>query len=130
MPITFINPEGIAKPTGYTHVAKASGETLIFIAGQVALDSHANIVGLDDFRKQTEQVFRNLDTALKAAGAQFKDVIKMNIYLLDASHLPALREIRDRYVNTASPPASTLVAVVALARPEFLVEIEAVAILA
>jgi 2-iminobutanoate/2-iminopropanoate deaminase len=125
---TFINPPGIAKPTGYTHVVKASG-TLVFIAGQVGLDPEGNIAGPGDFRQQTEQVFRNLDTALKAAGAEFKDVVKMNIYVLDTSQLPVLREIRDRYVNTANPPASTLVAVGRLARPEFLVEIEAIAVL-
>ncbi|HLX41798.1 MAG TPA: RidA family protein [Bryobacteraceae bacterium] len=128
MPTTFLNPEGIAKPVGYTHVANVSG-TLVFIAGQVALDPHGNLVGFGDFRKQTEQVYKNLETALKAAGAEFKDVAKMNIYVLDTAELPALREIRDRYVNTANPPVSTLVGVVRLARAEFLVEIEAVAVL-
>jgi enamine deaminase RidA (YjgF/YER057c/UK114 family) len=127
---TFINPQGIAKPTGYTHVVKASGGAFVFIAGQVGLDAQGNIVGPGDFGQQTEQVFQNLDTALKAAGAVFHDVVKMNIYVLDTSQLPVLREIRDRYVNTANPPASTLVAVSRLARPEFLVEIEAVAVLA
>lgn len=121
-----MNPPGIAKPVGYTHVVKTSG-TLVFIAGQVGLDAQGNIAG--DFRQQTEQVFQNLDTALKEAGAKFGDVVKMNIYVLDTSQLPVLREIRDRYVNTVNPPASTLVAVVRLARPEFLVEIEAVAVL-
>jgi enamine deaminase RidA (YjgF/YER057c/UK114 family) len=128
VPTTFINPEGISKPIGYTHVAKVTG-ALVFIAGQVALDGQGNLVGLGDFRKQTEQVFRNLETALTAAGAEFKDVVKMNIYVLDASELPALREIRDRFVNTASPPVSTLVGVTRLASAEFLVEIEAVAVL-
>ena|SRR5271168_360232 len=128
MSTTFMNPSGIAKPTGYTHVVKASG-TLVFISGQVGLDPEGNIAGPGDFGQQTEQVFRNLDTALKAAGAEFKDVVKMNIYVLDTSQLPVLREIRNRYVNTSNPPASTLVAVVRLARPEFLVEIEAVAVL-
>jgi reactive intermediate/imine deaminase len=125
---TFINPPGIAKPAGYTHVAKAAG-SLVFISGQVALDPQGQFVGLGDFRLQTEQVFRNLETALKAAGSEFRHVVKMNIYVLDTSHLPALREVRNKYVNTENPPASTLVAVVALARPEFLVEIEAVAVL-
>jgi 2-iminobutanoate/2-iminopropanoate deaminase len=128
MPTTFLNPEGISKPMGYTHVAKVSG-AMVFIAGQVALDAQGNLVGFDDFRQQTEQVFRNLATALKAAGAEFKDVAKMNIYVLDTSELATLREIRDRFVNTANPPVSTLVGVTRLARAEFLVEIEAVAVL-
>ena len=63
MPTTFLNPEGISKPMGYTHVAKVSG-AMVFIAGQVALDAQGNLVGFDDFRQQTEQVFRNLATAL------------------------------------------------------------------
>lgn len=123
-----MNPPGISNPTGYTHVVKASG-SLVFVAGQVGLDAQGNIAGPGDFKRQTEQVFENLDTALKAAGAQFTDVVKMNIYVLDTTQLPVLREIRNRYVNTTNPPASTLVAVVALARPEFLVEIEVVAVL-
>jgi reactive intermediate/imine deaminase len=127
VPTTFINPEGIAKPTGYTHVVKATAGTMIFISGQVGLDPQGNIAG--DFKQQTEQVFKNLDTALNAAGAEFKDVVKMNLYVLDTSQLPVLREIRNRYVNTENPPASTLVGVTALARPEFLVEIEVVAVL-
>jgi 2-iminobutanoate/2-iminopropanoate deaminase len=127
MPTTFLNPEGIAKPTGYTHVVKATAGTMIFISGQVGFDPQGNIAG--DFQQQTEQIFQNLDTALKAAGATFKDVVKMNIYVLDTSQLPVLREIRNRYVNTENPPASTLVGVVALARPEFLLEIEVVAVL-
>jgi len=100
---------------------------MIFVSGQVGFDPQGNIAG--DFRQQTEQIFKNLDIALKAAGATFQDVVKMNIYVLDTSQLAVLREIRNRYVNTEKPPASTLVAVVALARPEFLLEIEVVAVL-
>jgi 2-iminobutanoate/2-iminopropanoate deaminase len=93
----------------------------------VGLDPQGNIGS--DFRQQTEHVFQNLDTALKAAGAGFKDVVKMNIYMLDVSQLAVFREIRNRYVNTKNPPASTLVGVVALARADFLVEVEVIAIL-
>jgi 2-iminobutanoate/2-iminopropanoate deaminase len=127
MAITFLNPQGIAKPTGYTHVVKATGGTMVYISGQVGLDPQGNIGS--DFRQQTEHVFQNLDTALKAAGAGFKDVVKMNIYMLDVSQLAVFREIRNRYVNTENPPASTLVGVVALARADFLVEVEVIAIL-
>jgi 2-iminobutanoate/2-iminopropanoate deaminase len=127
MAITFLNPQGIAKPTGYTHVVKATGGTMVYISGQVGLDPQGNIGS--DFRQQTELVFQNLDTALKAAGAGFKDVVKMNIYMLDVSQLAVFREIRNRYVNTENPPASTLVGVVALARADFLVEVEVIAIL-
>jgi enamine deaminase RidA (YjgF/YER057c/UK114 family) len=99
----------------------------IFIAGQVALNQSGKIVGLQDFRAQTQQVFENLKAALAAVGTDFTHVIKLNMYVIDISQLQILREIRDRYVNTINPPASTLVEVRRLAREEFLLEIEAVA---
>jgi len=125
------NPPELHKPFGYSHVAEVTGGKLVYIAGQVALDAAGNQVGKDDFAAQTRQVFANLRAALAAAGASFHDVIKLNYYCADAvdlaAHLPAIREIRDSYVNTAAPPASTLVVVSRLARPEFLIEVEAVA---
>ncbi len=99
----------------------------IYIAGQIALDQSGKIVGLNDFRAQAQQVFENLKAALAAAETDFTHVIKLNMYVVDISQLPILREVRDRYVNTANPPASTLVEIRRLAREEFLLEIEAVA---
>lgn len=104
----------------------AGGQT-IYLAGQVALDAAGNLVGMGDFRAQVEQVFANLRAALAAAGADFSHVVKLNIYLLDRTNLPILREVRDRYVHLPAPPASTLVQVSSLAREEFLLEIEAIA---
>jgi enamine deaminase RidA (YjgF/YER057c/UK114 family) len=101
---------------------------MVFVAGQVALDEQGAVVGAGDMVQQTEQVFKNLSLALAAAGATFSDVVKLNWYLLDTSALPAMRQVRDRYVDTGNPPASTLVVVKALFRPEFMVEIEATAI--
>jgi enamine deaminase RidA (YjgF/YER057c/UK114 family) len=104
---------------------------MIYIAGQVALDASGNIVGKDDYRAQIHQVFRNLKTALEAAGAGFESVIKLNYYVVDtvdASEFFAYREVRDQYVDTANPPVATLVVVRRLFRPEFLIEIEAVAV--
>jgi enamine deaminase RidA (YjgF/YER057c/UK114 family) len=101
---------------------------MVFVAGQVALDEQGALVGAGDMVQQTEQVFKNLSRALAAAGADFSDVVKINWYLLDTSALPAMREVRDRYVDTANPPASTLVVVKALFKPEFMVEVEAIAI--
>ena len=85
-------------------------------------------MGKDDFRAQAQQVFENLKAAMEAAGGTFDDVIKLNSYFLDLSHLPEFREVRDKYVNVKNPPASTAVQVPRLFRPEFLVEIEAVAV--
>jgi enamine deaminase RidA (YjgF/YER057c/UK114 family) len=126
------NPDTMAKPVaGYSQVGEVTGGKLVYIAGQVALDTSGNLVGKDDFRAQTEQVFKNLDAAVSAAGGSFHDVVKLNFYCADAvdpSAIPQVREIRDRYVNTQSPPTSTFVVVRRLVRPEWLIEVEAVAV--
>lgn len=120
-------PPGLAPAPGYSHVVSGSGR-LVFVAGQVALDEHGNVVGPGDVARQAEQVSENIRLALAAAGATFPDVVKLNYYLLDVGSLPAVRQVRDRYVDTSRPPASTAVEVKGLFRPEFLVEIEAVAL--
>ena len=126
----FLNPDTLSKPPGYTHVVDMAGPArIIYIAGQLALDPSGKIVGAGDFRAQAIQVFENLKSALAAVGASFDDVVKINNYVLDISHRPIFREIRDMYVNKAAPPASTLVGVTALAYPEALIEIEAIALL-
>ena len=124
----LLNPATMPKPAGYSQIATVTGGTMVFIAGQVALDKAGNVVGRDDFRAQVEQVFENLAAALEAVGGDFSDVIKLNTYFLDLSHLAEFREVRDKYVNVDSPPASTAVQVPRLFRSEFLVEIEAVAV--
>ena len=121
-------PETMPKSVGYSQVAVVTRGTIVFVAGQVALDKSGNIVGKDDFRAQVQQVFENLKAAVEAARGDFGDVIKLNSYFLDLSHLPEFREVRDKYINIKNPPASTAVQVPRLFRPEFLVEIEAVAV--
>jgi enamine deaminase RidA (YjgF/YER057c/UK114 family) len=121
-------PETMPKSVGYSQVARVTGGTIIFIAGQVALDRSGNVVGKNDFVAQVQQVFENLKAAVEAAGGDFSDVIKLNSYFLDLSHLRQFREVRDRYVNLENPPVSTAIQVAGLFRPEFLVEIEAVAV--
>jgi enamine deaminase RidA (YjgF/YER057c/UK114 family) len=100
---------------------------LAYISGQAPLDQKGNLVGAGDFRRQAEQVFANLDSALAAVGATFADVVKLNYYVRDISHLDELREVRDRHINAAAPPASTLVEVSHLFRHDVLLEVEAVA---
>ena len=128
----IFNPETMAKPTaGYSHVAEVTEGKLVYIAGQVAIDRTGNLVGKDDFRAQVQQVFENLKAAVEASGGSFHDVIKLNYYCaeaVDASQVPMVREIRDKYVNTANPPVSTFVVVKRLVRPEWLIEVEAVAV--
>jgi enamine deaminase RidA (YjgF/YER057c/UK114 family) len=87
------------------------------------------VVGPGDIRAQARQVFDNLQAALQSVGASFEQVVKLNYYLLDATQLAAVREVRDQYVNTARPPASTAVEVRRLALDDLLIEVEAVAII-
>jgi enamine deaminase RidA (YjgF/YER057c/UK114 family) len=125
----LLTPATMPKSVGYSQIATVSGGTIVFISGQVALDNSGNVVGKDDFRTQAEQVFSNLGTAMKAVGGNFSDVVKLNYYLVDLSHLPELRDVRDKYITVSNPPTSTAVQVTRLFRPEFLVEVEAVAVL-
>lgn len=127
------NPSGLSTPTGYSHVAEVTGGRTIYIAGQVALDKAGQLAGAGDFAAQVKQVFENLSAALAGSGATFGDVVKLNIYCderIERSQLPTMREIRDRYVNGKNPPVSTLVFVKGLARAEWLIEVEAIAVAA
>jgi enamine deaminase RidA (YjgF/YER057c/UK114 family) len=131
-PYRIYNPETMAKPTaGYSQVAEVSGGKIVYIAGQVAQDKSGNLVGKDDFRAQLQQIFENLKSAVEASGGNFNNVIKLNYYCaesVDASQLPVVREIRDKFVNTTNPPTSTFVFVKRLVRPEWLIEVDAVAV--
>lgn len=126
----FINPEGLARPGAYTPVVTARGGKTIWIAGQVPQDAAGQLVGRGDLPAQIEQVYRNLQLALAGAGATFNDVVKLNVYVVGykPEHRDLLNQVRSRYVSKDNPPASTLIGVQALARPDFLVEIEAVAV--
>jgi len=128
MPVhRFHNPAEIGKPSGYTHVVEAAHPgRIVYIAGQLGLDRDNKIAG--DFRAQAEQTFLNLKNALAAANAGFEHVVKLNNYLIDIAHLGTFREVRDRYIDTSAPPASTTIAISGLARPGALIEVEAVAV--
>ena len=126
----IFSPATLPPPVGYSHVAKVNQGTLIYLAGQVSSDASGKLVGEGDFEAQAEQVFRNLKLGLEAAGATMADIVKMNVYIVaevDQAEVPKLRAVRDSYVNTAKPPASTLLFVTRLARPGWLLEIEAIA---
>ena|SRR6266536_2533700 len=124
------NPPTLSKPTGYTHIVEVTGPAkIVYISGQIALDKDGKVVGAGDMKAQAEQVFKNLEASLTAAGAKFSDVVKMNTYITDIDKAPAVREVRARYFGETTP-ASTLVQVVHLARPEFMLEIEVVAAVA
>ncbi len=126
----IFNPANMMKPAGYSHVAKVTGGSLVYIAGQVSADASGQLVGEGNLEAQAEQVFKNLKTAVEAAGGGMADIIKMNVYLVaevSPDEIAKFRAVRDRYVNVQKPPASTLVVVTRLARPGWLIEIEAVA---
>lgn len=127
----YLSPNTLPPPIGYSHVVEVHGGKLVLISGQVARNAHGALVGKDNFRVQLEQVFVNLREALEAVGASFADVVKLNYYCVESvpqEALPAVAEIRDRYINTAAPPASTFVVVKRLVRPDWLVEVEATAV--
>ncbi len=124
----FINPETLARPTGYTHVVETNGSWTVYISGQIALDSAGNLVGANDMKAQAEQVFKNLQAALAAVSASFEDVVKLTYFLVDISQIQAVREVRDRYLDPDRLPASTAVEVRQLVRKDLLLEIEAVAV--
>jgi enamine deaminase RidA (YjgF/YER057c/UK114 family) len=130
--LRFSNPKTLAKPPGYSYVVEATGPNrLIYFAGQLGVDMDNKFVGAPgDFRAQCAQAFDNMTRALEAAGAQWCDVVKINNFIVDIeTNIAAFRELRDRYVNMAAPPASTTIGVPALARPGGLFEIEAIAVL-
>ncbi len=130
MTLEHINPVGLRRPPGYTHVVRSSGGTTVYCAGQIAVDAEGNVVGEGDFEAQARQVFSNLNTALASVGATFDQVAKMTIYIVDYSPdlYPALQAARAEVVGD-NPPASTLIGVQTLVFPELLIEVEVVAVL-
>ena len=124
----FLNPQTMHQPSGYSHVVEVTEGRPIYVAGQVALDATGALVGPGDIRAQTHQVFQNLRAALEAVGVGFEQVVKLNYYLVDATQLPVVREVRDEFIDTHQPPASTAVEVRRLVREDLLIEVDAVAV--
>jgi len=126
--IKFVKSDALPPAVGYSQLAVVTHGRLIYIAGQVAMDPSGKLVGPGDLRAQTKQTFENLKAALAAGGATFDNVVKLNSYFVDIKQAPVFREVRDQYVNLATPPVSTAVEVRRLVREEWLIEIEAVAV--
>lgn len=129
MRTSAMNPDTIASPAGnYSHAVRIDmdGGALLFVSGQVAFDPDGTLVGKGDMARQTEQVFENIKAILEANDASFDTVVKISTFMTDMSQLPAMRDVRARYLSDP-PPASTTVEVAALFRPEVLIEVEAVA---
>jgi len=129
--VKFINPASVSTPRGYSHAAVVDLGTckMLILSGQVALDNKGNLIGKDDFGKQADQVFQNIKSIVEAAGGKMDNVVKLGFYVLDVGQVQALRAVRDKYINTKNPPASTLVQVSKLFRDDVLLETEATAII-
>src|ERR1700756_4553089 len=126
----FSNPKTMPAPRGYTQVVETSspGRT-IYLSGQLGMTPEGAFAGEPgDFRAQATQCFENLKAGLKSAGAGFEHVVKITNFFVDMAHLPVFFEVRDAFVNTKAPPASTAIQVGRLAREGALFEVEAVAV--
>ena len=124
------HPDGLPRNPAYSQVVAASGTRTIYTAGQVSVDEHGALVGAGDLAAQTTQVMRNIGLALAAAGATYADIVKITTYVVnyEPEHRVIIGQARAPFFANQTPPASTLVGVAALAVPEWLVEIEAVAV--
>lgn len=127
--LQFLNPDGIFKPSTFAQIVIADGDKTVYISGQTARDDKSNIVAVGDVRKQAEKVFHNLRVAVEAAGGKMSDVAKITTFVVNLR--PDDRVWIGEMVkkNFPKPPAHTLVGISALAVPELLIEIEAIAVL-
>lgn len=125
----FINPKEAAQPVGpYSQVVKAKAGQIIMVAGQVAFNKKGEMVGKGDAAAQTRQIMKNMEACLKAAGATFADVVKVNTYVTDMRTKDEVLKVRQEFFK-GNKPAGTLVGVETLAYPGLMVEIEAMAII-
>lgn len=122
-------PAGVAPAAQYSHVVLGRGR-FVAVSGQVALDAEGELVGEGDPDAQARQVFENLRRCLAAAGATFDEVVKLTYFVTDMAHMPAIRAARVEHIPDDRLPAASAVQVAALVRPEFLMEVEALAVLA
>ncbi|MGC9318758.1 MAG: RidA family protein [Armatimonadota bacterium] len=124
-----IQPDSVPEPVAeYAQGVEVEGGRILYIAGQVALDGDGQLVGEGDFRAQARQVFRNLQAIVAGAGGGMGDIVKMTTFLTDMSDYAAFVEVRSEYIP-APYPAATLVEVSSLVRPEWMVEVDALAVI-
>ncbi len=126
MAIERIQPAGLSRPPSYTHVVRVGN--LAFLAGQTATDSSGGVVGVGDVEAQAAQVYENIKTALASVGADFSSLVKTTTYLTRAEDIEGYRRARVKHVSK-DLPASTLLIVTRLAHPDYLIEVEAIAVI-
>lgn len=124
----YLNPEGLSPPPGgiYTHVIRAGH--LIFVSGQLARDGQGNLLGKGDAAAQYHQAWANVCAAVASVGGGPRDIVKTTTYVVGEGQIPAIRQARQA-LGLVTPPTSTMIVTAALAVPEALVEIEAIAVL-
>ena len=133
--VKMLNPESMGKPLGqYSQIARARGVgELVFIAGQLATDKAGNLVGADDFDAQCRQVYANIETALKAVGGGWKNVVQFTTYLVHSQDVAKLRAFRQREFGKFFPdgayPPNTLLIIDRLVSESYLIEVQTVAAL-
>ena len=121
---SFHSPETLARPNGFVHAVRSTAQTTVIVSGQVAYDMSGAVIGVDDLATQTREVYANIGKALEAAGASMRDVVKTTLYVvgLDSEKARIIREARAPFLDAERPPASTMVGVASLARPELMLE--------
>ena len=129
--ISYVNPENMMKPNSFTQVISVSGPNkTIYIGGQDSVDKDGNIIGKDNIKEQAQQILSNIEKALKSAGAKLENIIKWNVYVKQGqSPMPAFEVFQDRWGDKPNPPAITLLYVAGLAHPDYLMEMDAIAII-
>ena len=125
----IIQPKNLQDPRPrYSQAILVEGGKLLFIAGQTASNKEGNVVGVGDIEAQAKQVFENIKTIVEEAGGTLDDIVKTTVYITDSKYREGQRKVRSQYL-TKDPPTSTLIVVKGLAREEFLIEVESIAVL-
>jgi enamine deaminase RidA (YjgF/YER057c/UK114 family) len=127
MDADFHSPSTLPEPAGYSHVVSVRPARVVWVSGQVAMNADGSAAAPGDWEAQTRLAFENVGRALEAADAAWSDVVKLTFFVVDVSALPTIRAVRDEFVDTERPPASSLVQVAGLFRADLLIEVEAVA---
>lgn len=128
--LEHLKPKGLFINPAFSQVVVASGARTIYVSGQVSIDERGALVGAGDLAEQTAQVMRNVGLALAAADAGYEHIVKITTYVVNykPEHRVVISKARTPFFAQGAPPASTLVGVAALAQPEWLIEIEAIAV--
>ena len=124
----IINPKNVHRRPNYNQGILVDGGKLLFMAGQTAVDAQGNVVGKGDIEAQARQVYENMKLVLDEAGGTFDDIVKTTIYITDIKNREGLHQVRKKYF-TGDQATSTLLIIKGLAREEFLMEVEAIAVI-